>query len=198
MADRRTLDVYARRASDYARRFATDRPDRHLSYFISALPSGARVLDLGCGTGSAAAFIRDAGFSVDAWDASPEMAKIGQDAFGLDIEIRDFSSLSAVSVYDAIYANFSLLHAPKSEFPRHLEQIARALKTGGLVHLGLKTGNGEARDPLGRYYAYYQHAELAELLASAGLNIETQEFGAEEGLDGVLAPWIILTARKPA
>ena len=198
MADKQTLDVYARRAKDYAKRFAAERPDRHLSHFISALPAEARVLDLGCGTGRSAAFIRDAGHEVDAWDASKEMAAIGREEYGLEIEIRYFASLASIGAYDGIYANFSLLHAPKSEFPDHLERIARALKPGGLLHIGLKTGEGEARDLLGRYYAYYQHAELDTYLKAAGLEIETSEFGADEGLDGVLAPWMILTARKRA
>lgn len=196
MADRQTLDVYARRAADYARRFTTERPDRHLSRFMAALPKGARVLDLGCGTGRAASFMQSAGLIVDAWDASPEMAAIGRETFGLTIEIRDFADLSDVAGYDGIYANFSLLHAPRSEMPGHLDRVATALKPDGLLHLGLKRGEGEARDALGRYYAYYQLSELSQLLGKVGLTIETREFGAEEGLDGVLAPWIILTARK--
>lgn len=198
MADRQTLDVYARRAADYEQRFATDRPGRHLSRFISSLPDNARVLDLGCGTGRSAWFMQDAGCRVDAWDASPEMASLGNRTFGLAIEIRDFASLSASALYDGIFANFSLLHAPKSEMPDHLRQISRALKPGGILHIGLKTGDGEARDKLGRYYAYYQPAEIADVLQAAGLVVETSELGAEEGLDGVIAPWIVLTARKPS
>ena len=51
-------------------------------------------------------------------------------------------------------------------------------------------------DALGRFYAYYQDAELTALLEEAGLSVETRNFGADEGLDGTLAPWMILTARK--
>ena len=196
MADRQTLTVYAEKARDYAAKFTTERPDRTLARFIAAMPDGARVLDLGCGTGRSAVFMTAAGLLVDAWDASEEMARIGQEAHGLDIRIAEFTDLSAKARYDGIYANFSLLHAPKSQMPDNLARIATALKPGGLLHLGLKTGDGEARDALGRFYAYYQEAELAALLADAGLAIDTRDFGTEEGLDGTLAPWIILTARK--
>ena len=196
MADRQTIEVYAKRAGDYAARFGDEAPGRYLTYFMSQLPKGGRVLDLGCGPGRSVAAMRDAGFSVDAWDASPQMATIGAEKFDLAIEIRDFDSLTAESEYDGIFANFSLLHAPKSDMPRHLERIAKAIKPGGLFHIGLKTGDGEARDKLGRFYAYYQDAELTALLEEAGLSVETRNFGADEGLDGTLAPWMILTARK--
>ena len=196
MTDKKTLDVYAQRAADYAAKFGSEAPDRHLTYFISELSEGGRVLDLGCGPGRSAAIMRDAGFDVDAWDASPEMAEIGAGKFGLSIEVRDFESLAAHKEYDGIYANFSLLHAPKADMPGHLERIAKALKPGGLLHIGLKIGDGEARDQLGRFYAYYQDAELTTLLEEPGLSVETRNFGADEGLDGTLAPWMILTARK--
>ncbi len=197
MADRQTLDVYARRAGDYAAKFATDRPDRHLKRFIKAMPKGGRVLDLGCGTGRASVFMRDAGLAVDAWDASEEMARIGREANGLDIRIAEFAELSAEAVYDGNYASFSLLHAPKSEMPAHLLRISAALRPGGLLHLGLKTGDGEARDSIGRFYAYYQDAEISALLDATGLAVTSRSFGEEAGLDGTVAPWIILAARKP-
>jgi hypothetical protein len=141
--------------------------------------------------------MRDAGLTVDAWDASPEMARIGRDTHGLDIRVAEFAELTAESVYDGIFANFSLLHAPKADMPAHLDRISTALKPGGLLHLGLKSGDGEARDAIGRFYAYYQDAEITGLLKTAGFVVETRDFGSEAGLDGTIAPWIILSARKP-
>lgn len=196
MTDTETLGVYAKRAEDYATRFGRDGPDRHLRAFMDDLPTGGRVLDLGCGPGHAAAFMITEGFDVDAWDASPEMARIGKNMHGLAIRVAAFDALNATEVFDGIYANFSLLHAPKTDMPGHLVRIARALKPGGLFHIGLKTGTGEKRDELGRFYAYYNEDELVGLLSDAGLTTETRAFGEERGLDGVMAPWVILKARK--
>jgi hypothetical protein len=80
--------------------------------------------------------------------------------------------------------------------PRHLESIARALKPSGIFHIGLKTGTGEKRDAIGRFYAYYEDAELTALLASAGFDVIARRTGEEAGLDGTIAPWIILLTRK--
>lgn len=196
MADRGTLDVYAKRAGDYARDVATKTPGAHLRAFVEGLPSQVRVLDLGCGPGHAAAYMVAQGLDVDAWDASPEMAEQGRDLYDLTIRVAAFEALEAEAHYDGIYANFSLLHAPKAEMPHHLARIARALKPNGLFHIGTKMGTGEKRDTIGRFYSYYEEDELVGLLAETGLTIETRAFGEDKGLDGVVAPWIILKARK--
>lgn len=194
MADDRTLAVYAAKAGDYAERFAAKAPGTHLKAFMAALPDNARVLDFGCGPGQAASVMISSGHRVDAWDASPDMANIAADRFGVDVRVATFDMLSARARYDAIYANFSLLHLPKDEMPDALARIATALKPGGLLHLGLKTGRGEQRDKLGRFYAYYGEDEIINLLQDAGMTVTSKATGEEAGLDGTVSPWIILRA----
>lgn len=198
MADKETLEVYATYAEDYAKRFAQDKPDVHLRKFMSALPTQARVLDLGCGTGRTTSFMARAGIDVEGWDASPEMASVGLAQHEQVIRVATFDQLAAKDTYDGIFANFSLLHAPKSEMPGYLARIASALKPGGHLHIGLKMGNGEARDKLGRFYAYYTDPEITTLLNDVGLPSIDRSYGADIGLDGEAAPWIILLAKKDA
>lgn len=196
MVDEKTLAVYAAKAADYARLVARDRPGRHLSAFIAALPEGGRALDLGCGVGDATVHMVAAGLEVDAWDASPEMIAIAATKPGVSPELRRFEDLDANSVYDGIHANFSLLHASRADWPRHLAKISRALKPGGHFHLGTKLGEGEKRDALGRFYAYFSDAELTRMLAEAGMTILTRATGEEAGLAGTVDPYIIMLARK--
>lgn len=196
MADQETLSVYADYAADYAKRFAQDKPDVHLRKFMSALPTEARVLDLGCGTGRTTAFMVRAGLDAEGWDASPEMAAMGMTNHEISIRVATFGELDATEAYDGIFANFSLLHAPKSDMPNHLARIAKALKPGGHLHIGLKMGNGEARDKLGRFYAYYTDPEITALLNDVGLPSIDRSYGADIGLDGEPTPWIILLAQK--
>ena len=197
MSDRETLNVYAAKAQDYDTRFGREKgPGSHLQAFMDVLPAGGRVLDLGCGTGAAARHLVAAGFECDAWDASPEMAAIAAKLPGVTPEVRRFDSLTASDTYDGIHANFSLLHAPRAEMPENLARISAALKAGGHLHLGLKTGTGEKRDDLGRFYAYFTDAELTGLLDDVGLHVLTRATGEEVGLAGTSDPWIIMLARK--
>ncbi len=195
MADAQTLGVYAEQAATYAKQFENT-GDRDLDRFMSVLPPGGRVLDLGSGPGKAAAILAERGFLAEAWDASPEFVEMARATFGIDAQVAEFADLDTVETYDGIYANFSLLHAPKAEMPDHLSRIAKALKPAGRFHIGTKTGTGERRDALGRFYAFYEEAELTDLLGTAGLAVDYRRTGAEPGLDGVVAPWIILQAVK--
>ena len=196
MPDKETLDVYATYAADYAKRFAQDKPDVHLRKFMAHLPTQARVLDLGCGTGRTTAFMVRAGIDAEGWDASPEMTALGAKQHDIDLKTASFADLDTADTYDGIFANFSLLHATKAEMPDHLARIARALKPGGYLHIGLKMGKGETRDKLGRFYAYYSDPESTGLLNDVGLPSIDRSYGADIGLDGEPAPWIILLAQK--
>ena len=50
-------------------------------------------------------------------DASPEMAAMARELFGLEVDIMSFDQLELDASFDAIWASFSLLHIPKSALP---------------------------------------------------------------------------------
>lgn len=193
--DRRTIDAYEANAAAYGRRFRVVRLTRPLKAFIDALPPGARVLDLGCGPGDASAHLRAAGMHPDPVDASPAMVALANDRHALGARLGTFDELDAEAAYDGVWANFSLLHAPRADLPRHLSAIHRALKPGGLFHIAMKTGSGEIRDRLGRSYTYVARHELAALMAEAGFTIFAAANGRERGLAGTLDPFVIFRAR---
>ncbi len=196
MVDARTLAVYGERAEDYARMVDSDRPDPDLAAFVAALPKGARVLDLGCGPARASSVMRAAGLVPDPVDASPEMVDLANRLFDIGARVASFDDIDAQEIYDGVYANFSLLHAPRSDLPRHLSAIARALKPLGHFHIGMKIGEGEDRDALGRAYTYYTVPELRGLLEDAGLLCTSEKLGQDKGLAGTTDPFVILRARK--
>ena len=195
-ADARTIAAYDAHAGDYEERFHSDGPGGHLRSFIAALPEGARVLDLGCGPGDASAFLRAAGMRPEPVDASAAMVALANERHGLGARLATFDDIEALAEYDGVWANFSLLHAPRMDLPRHLSALHRALRPGGLLHLGMKTGVGEGRDALGRFYCYYEVDELHGLLADAGFTALSERRGEEEGLAGTLDPFVILLTRR--
>ena len=129
--DPETLAVYQARADDYANMVATGKPGRFLRQFIDHLPPHARVLDLGCGPGDASKAMLDAGLDVDPVDASPAMVAIARDRRGLPARLGTFDDLTQTAAYHGVWANFSLLHAPRAALPGHLAAIHRALRSPG-------------------------------------------------------------------
>ncbi len=194
MPDARTIAVYDAHAADYDNRFRSEGPDRHLTAFMQALPRGARVLDLGCGPANASAFMRDAGLQPDPVDASPAMVALANDRHAIGARLATFDDISAKAAYDGIWANFSLLHAPRGDLPRHLRALYDALVPRGLLHLGMKIGTGEGRDALDRLYTYVTRDELHQLVTRAGFAVTETDEGADRGFAGTLDPFIILRA----
>lgn len=195
MSDTETIRIYDDRAADYAEMTdAYNTTDPRLAAFIAACPEGGRVLDLGCGPGAAAAKMAAAGVTVEATDASVEMVALAGRHPGVSARQATFDEIAGEAIYDGIWANFSLLHAPRADFPRHLAALHRALKPGGVFLIGLKLGKGAARDKIGRLYTYYTEDDLMDHLRSAGFTPSDIKHGSGEGLDGTVSPWISVIA----
>ena len=194
--DLKTVQLYDEKAEEYARLVTSlDEPDQDLAAFIADLPTGGTVLDLGCGPGNSAALLARAGFQVTATDASSGMIELAARHEGVTARQATFDELDTEATYDGVFANFSLLHAARADLPRHLTAIKRALKPGGVFHIGMKTGDGAHRDTLERFYSYYSVAELEALLTEAGLTPYARREGEGRGLSGSVDPFVILRAR---
>jgi SAM-dependent methyltransferase len=192
-ADTETLKTYGTMAGKYAEVNA-ERDDPLLTAFIGKLAKGAHVLDLGCGPGKEAALMAAAGIQVEATDASPEMVELANAHTGVTARVATFDQITGAGIYDGIWANFCLLHAPRAAMPEHLAALKQALKPNGLFHIALKLGEGTQRDKLGRVYTYYTEAELTGLLQNAGFTPVSSAFGSGPGLDDQISDWIAITA----
>ena len=198
MPDRETIAWYDSAAETYAGKFGKGAPDERLTGFITLLQPGDRVLDLGCGPARASAHMRDAGLDPLPVDASQGMVDLANATYGIGAQVMTFDDLDFDAEFAGVWANFSLLHAPRDAFPRHLQAIARALLPGGVFHIALKTGAGMRRDHLGRQYTYLTVPELRELLRDAGFTVIYEHEGREVGCAGTEDPFVAMRATKNA
>ena len=196
MSDPRTIATYDAKAEDYADLVASDAPDKTLQRFIDLIPQGGHVLDLGCGPGAASVHMKNAGLVPDPVDASLGMVTLAKEKFGLDARLATFDDIAGHAIYDGIWANFSLLHAPREDLPRHFKALADATKDGGIIHVGMKTGEGLERDTINRLYTYVTVAELESLLNTAGFDVTFVKEGKEVGMAGTIDPFVIMRGKK--
>lgn len=194
MVDKQTIAVYDDKIDDYIK-LTKAPPSKTLLAFIEMIPTGSTVLDLGCGPGASAAQMAASGLKVIATDASPEMVAVAQSLPGVTARCETYEDLDAVAEYDGIWANFSLLHMPRNDLAPYMNRLHKALKPGGLFHLALKTGEGEARDKIGRMYSYFSLAELLDMLGQAGFEPISHKEGKEMGLAGDIEPFVQILSR---
>jgi SAM-dependent methyltransferase len=195
--DAETLRFYGENAPVYVAS-GVNGTSRHLSPFLSLLPPAAHILDLGCGGGRDAQALINAGHRVDPTDGSAPIAAKAQDLLGIPVRVMRFEDLDAQAVYDAVWANASLLHVPRPALPDVLARVRAALKPGGLHMASYKGGGQEGRDSHGRYFNYLSAEELRAIYAASGkwqvLSLLEYTGG---GYDvGVQGPWTAIFARR--
>ena len=189
-ADQKTLDVYDRYISDYEKLISKELKDTNLDIFMKMIKRDGKVLDLGCGTGTASLELLKNGFAPYPIDASVEMIKVAEALLEIKPRQISFDEIDEQEFYDAIWANFSLLHVKKNKFGDILKQLFFALKEGGILFFSLKRGVGESRDSLGRFYSYYEKSEVEKLLEKASFRTKTSSEGVSIGLAGEKENWM--------
>lgn len=189
-----TIEAYDRHAAEYAGMAATLHERPEMEALAALLEPGAHLLDLGCGPGHYSAWFAAQGLKVDALDGSREMVVQAAAKPGVNARQGRFEDLPERPTYHAIWANFSLLHLPRAAMPSQLRRLKHALIPSGLLHLGMKLGQGEAHDELGRFYAYWSEQELEQMLLEAGFTITARRLGKGKGLAGKVEPYILIRA----
>jgi SAM-dependent methyltransferase len=196
--DEDTLQFYRLNAEAYARREITSRRTR-LDKFLADLPPGAAILELRCGAGADSADMLARGFDVTPSDGSPELAELASRRLGRPVKTLLFHELAEVEAYHGVWANACLLHVRRAELAQVLTLIFRALKPGGSFYASYKTGDGDGRDTLNRYYNYPTADWLRATYAEAGdwreMSIES---GQVRGFDDEMAEMLFVFARKSA
>lgn len=195
MVDEQTIAVYDQEVGAYREMIGSKPTDSTLLAFIRRIRPGGFVLDLGCGPALASSIMRERGLLVDPVDASDQMVGIANSTYDIGARKATFEDIDADNAYDGIWANFSLLHVPASEFTKIVTALHFSLKPEGVFHLGMKTGTGADRDRFGRFYTYYSQAALTDILTAVGFKVETVETGEDKGLAGDVSPWVALSCR---
>ena len=160
-----TLAYYATHARDFAESTANVEFSSTQDRFATLLPPGARILDLGCGSGRDTKHFLDAGFEVTATDGSPELCALASELAGIPVRCELFSDLADVDAYDGIWACSSILHLPRPELEDVLRKMARALRPNGVVYTSFKHGTFEGMRN-GRHFTDFTEPALREFLVS--------------------------------
>jgi len=197
----RTINQYEQIASAYAQNIADRAPQKELEKFISQIPSGGKILDVGSAAGRDTRIFYDKGFDVCGIDLSQELIAIarrqnpGIDFFFADVRQLPFSD----NIFDGIWSNAVFEHLDKIEMVQSLDEWKRVLKKGGLLYLRTKMGSGSIKisDELSqgqeREFTLLSEEELKKMIQDSGLNLSESYQTKDETRD---LTWINTFSKK--
>lgn len=190
-----TLDYYNRNAENYYQNTVGTDMTVQYRFFLKYLSAGARILDLGCGSGRDTKYFRDNGYNVTAVDGSAEMCRKAEAYTGINVRQMDFLDLSDRELYAGIWASASLLHIAKKDMIRMLAKLRTALTKEGVLYVSFKEGSFEGVRN-GRYYTDLTEGELFNLVNRVGgMKIVAAKRFTEQR-DGEEVHWISAIIKK--
>jgi protein-L-isoaspartate O-methyltransferase len=199
-----TVRAYDASALDYGAhtRELPDSVRAALGRFAALLRPGARVLEIGSGSGRDARVLEEAGLSVRRTDITPAFVNLLREA-GYDADVVDpltddlADPADPGTPYAGVWADASLLHVDREDLPRVLSRLADATEEGGALFVGLKEGDGEDWSLHGnvtapRFFTFWREEPLRSAMTGAGWRVADVQ--RETGTQG--EGWLLVQAHR--
>ena len=184
-----TIDYYNQNAETFVKETLHADMDENRRRFLKYVRSGGRILDAGCGSGRDALAFRQAGYQVDAFDASEEICRLASETLDFPVRCLRFQELEGEAEYDGIWACASLLHVSGNELPNVIHRLKKLLKPGGILYASFKKGEGD-RTKDGRYFQDMTEEKMKDLFETAGLSVLESYGSADVREDRKEEKWV--------
>lgn len=167
---------------------------------VAAMPRNpGKILDIGCGPGRDLVAFKSQGHTVIGLDATPAFVEMAQQLSGCEVWQQSFLNLNLPpDTFDGIFANASLIHVPRLEMVRVLQDLKLALVPNGAIIMSMVRGNNEgysARATGYRYVAGWEYETLAPCVEQAGFEI-LHHYYRPPGLPCEAQSWLVIVARN--
>lgn len=155
----------------YGKTFKID-PTSFLEPFSTRLPGCASILDIGCGSGRDLLWMKNRGFKVKGFERSEGLAALAGKNAGCEVIEGDFEQYDfSLHAFDGVVLVGALVHLTHERMPQILGRISKALKTGGVLLITLKEGQGRFYASDGRIFELWRDSELEKVFMDLDLKI---------------------------
>lgn len=132
---------------------------------------GARILDVGCGSGRDMLWLAERGYICSGLECSSRLAALARSHTGLPVIEADFATYAFQGLdLDALLLVGALVHVPHARLPDVLRHICGALRSGGTALVTLKQGPMQAAVIGQREFFLWQYDPLMRIFATCGLH----------------------------
>jgi len=191
-----TLNHYEANAASFWEGTRNHDVTQNYEALLSALPDkkGLRILDFGCGPGRDLVYFKSLGHLPTGLDGSKAFCDMAHAHSGCPVIHQNFIHLDLPPAsFEGIFANASLFHVPRQEFPRVLKVLASSLVPDGAFFSSNPRGSGEALNG-NRYGHYLEFEEYETFLNAAGLKV-VQHYYRPKDLPRSEQPWLAVVAK---
>ena len=175
-----TIAYYTTHARDLIRRYESANVSDLHALLADSFPPGARLLELGCGSGRDAAFMLENGFDVTASDGIQEMVDAAAACHPLLVgrlhHIRLPEDLTpALGIFDGVYTVATLMHLDRPAIQEVFARVRRMLVPGGHLFFSVPLSRDDVADDefdaKGRRFTALTHAEWTGICGHTGFDI---------------------------
>jgi ubiquinone/menaquinone biosynthesis C-methylase UbiE len=163
---------------------------RELNDFLKLLPTGSKVLDIGCGSGKIAKYLTDHGHNLVGIDISRNMLKLAKHAVpAAEFHKQDVCDLDfPEGSFDGALALYSIIHVPRKYHFGIFKKINRILKPKGIALISV--GGSNLENYIDENWMnwgsrmYWSHFELEKnliLLRKSGFKIISRRLSGMKG-----------------
>ena len=200
---RTAYDRIASRYAEWSGRIADEARDRMVEAFATPLADGARILDLGCGSGLPSTRLLARRFRVLGVDASTaQVERARRNVPSAEFLVGDIGEIDIPDAsFDGVVALYAISHVPREEHAALFSKVYRWLRPGGsfLATLGATESPDWTGPWLGEemFFSSFGADDYRAMLRAAGFALRVDEIAVTPEPEGDVAfLWVIAT--KPA
>ena len=176
-------NYYESNAERYASEtFSADMSEQY-QRFLPLLKKGAKILDVGSGSGRDAFYFQKHGYQVTALEPSKNLGREIRKVFSGEIVCSDIQSYQPMERYDGLWACASLIHLQEEEILCFFKKMDMYLSDNGIVYASGKCGisTGEVAD--GRFFLEFTE-QLVEKILTVNKQLQLEQLWYTEDVRG--------------